>query len=226
VQTNSTSASRLITTAGCILAVVLGGWCLLWYASAHPSSSDQSGFYQFLGVAFVGLAAGVAALLAARRRRRWLLLLVLLPVSLVFCERAWELWSWSYRRGVFPYFLFLIPSALVAFALRAVARRFTGAWPPAATMLALQNMARASLHALPFAVVFAPMWVRNGDFSFLIPASAFLFIPGFGGIWGAAPSDSWGILVASASLATFWLLIALVFLRSRPRPLAQEIENG
>lgn len=221
-----TSSRRLVTITGCILTVVFGGWCLLWYASAGASLSNPEGVYQFLGVGFVGLGSGIAALVAARSRWRWLLLMLLLPVSLASCERAWELWSWSYHRGVFPYFLFLIPSALVSFALWAFTRHFTRTWPHPTSLFSLQSVAGASLHALPFALVFAPAWLTKDDFSFLIPASSFLFIPGFGGIFGGAPSESRGILIASASLGTFWLLIALIFLRRRPRQLTQEVAGG
>ena len=204
-----------------IVALVIGPLCVILYG--ETSSKDE--ILRFLGLSFVALASGTTALLTARTRWRWLLLLLLLPISFDIAERAWELWSWSHHQGILPYFLFLFPSAVVSLALWCFARWLTRTWRPSG-LLCWQNIARAGLHALPFALVFAPAWQKYGDFSFLIPASSFLFIPGFGGLFGSPPPNGRGIIIAAASLGTLWVLFALFFLRYRTQPLTQETENS
>jgi len=226
LATTKTSPRRVISIGSFLVAVVLGPFSIFLY---HDRSSySNAEMLRFLAVNSVALASGIAALLAARTPWRWLLLLLLLPMSQIFCERAWEFWSWSNRVGIFPYFLFLIPSALVAFALRALTRRVTVCWPQTSE-LDRHNIARAALQAFPFALALAPTWFTGRGFSFLMPAAIFLLLPGFGGLFGETPPDterSRNIIVATISLCMLWALLAFIVLRTCARSGKEKAEDA
>jgi hypothetical protein len=94
MQTNGTSARRLIAIAGLIFALVFGLWCLLWYGVGDLGNPEE--VYPFLGVGLVHLTASGAFFIAARTRWRWGLLLITLPCIYDVLWTSVDMWSWSH----------------------------------------------------------------------------------------------------------------------------------
>jgi hypothetical protein len=220
--TSTHSRRRFIAIGTFVVAAVLVPVSLFWSVTRMPAFEGE--MYPSLGVSFVALVCGITTLLTARSRWRWLLLLLLLPLSMAFCEDAWNAGFWTVPTGIFPYFLYLIPSAVLSSALWTFVRWFTGSWNPASSLFCWQNIARAGLHALPFAIMFAPMWLTKPGISFMIPAATFLFVPGFGGFFDGRSTDREGMLMAATSLGVVWTLLTPFFLRISPRALTEEMK--
>jgi len=115
--------------------------------------------------------------------------------------------------GIFTYFLFLIPSALVAPVLRALIQWLTENWHPASAFC-WWNILRATLRAFPFALAFAPTLLIKKGLGVLLPASLYLCGAGYEWVFRGTPfdtEDGRNVTVAVTSFVLLWALLALIF---------------
>src|SRR5882672_350607 len=130
--------------------------------------------------------------------------------------------------GIFPYLVFLVPSTAVALVLRTFLRWLTASWQPP-TALHWQNVLRAILRGLPYALAFTPTLLMKRGLGVLIPASVHLcgalYEMGFGSHARDA-EDARNVTNSAMLLLVVWGVLAFIFFAMQTSALDRKKDNG
>jgi hypothetical protein len=79
--------SRIGLMASSTVALILGPFCLLWYAARQPDYGEE--MVWFLATVLVQLLATACAVILGKTWKRWLLLLIAMPCVLNATDRVY-----------------------------------------------------------------------------------------------------------------------------------------